>query len=114
MDLRGAYSRHPRLSEAGIVFKDITPLLANGPVLRWTIDHLRERYTGSVDMVLGIESRGFIIGAALAYAMGVGLALVRKRGSCRIVPTGRSMSWSTEATHWRSIRTRSAIRCGSC
>jgi adenine phosphoribosyltransferase len=80
MDLRALIRDIPDFPKPGIVFKDITPLLANGPALRRMIDHLRERYTGSVDMVLGIESRGFIIGSALAYSMGIGLALVRKRG----------------------------------
>lgn len=80
MDLRAYIRDIPDFPKPGIVFKDITPLLANGPALRGMIDLLRERYSGSVDMVLGIESRGFIIGSALAYAMGVGLALVRKRG----------------------------------
>lgn len=80
MDLRARIRDIPDFPKPGIVFKDFTPLLANGPALRWTVDHLRERYAGTVDMVLGIESRGFIIGAALAYAMGVGLALVRKKG----------------------------------
>jgi adenine phosphoribosyltransferase len=80
MELRH-YIRDVRdFPKPGIVFKDITPLLASGPALRWTIDHLSERYRGSVDIVLGIESRGFIIGAALAYALGVGLAVVRKPG----------------------------------
>jgi adenine phosphoribosyltransferase len=64
----------------GILFRDITPLLADGAALRWTIDHLAARYRGAVDMVLGIESRGFLIGAALAYALGVGIAIVRKPG----------------------------------
>jgi adenine phosphoribosyltransferase len=80
MDLRAHIRDIPDFPKPGIVFKDITPLLANGPALRWAVDHLRERYTGVVDMVLGIESRGFIIGSALAYAMGIGLALVRKKG----------------------------------
>jgi adenine phosphoribosyltransferase len=80
MDLRAHIRDISDFPKPGIVFRDITPLLANGPAMRWTIDHFRERYHGSVDMVLGIESRGFIIGAAVAYALGVGLALVRKRG----------------------------------
>jgi adenine phosphoribosyltransferase len=80
MDLRHYIRDIPDFPKPGIVFKDITPLLASGPALRWTIDHLRERYHGSVDIVLGIESRGFIVGAALAYALGVGIALVRKPG----------------------------------
>jgi len=64
----------------GIVFKDITPLIAAGPALQAVVDQIAERYSGSIDMVLGIESRGFIVGAAVAYRLGLGLTLVRKPG----------------------------------
>jgi adenine phosphoribosyltransferase len=65
----------------GIVFKDITPLLANGPLFGKTIDLIAERYNRQkIDTVLGIESRGFIIGAALAYRLGAGFSVVRKPG----------------------------------
>jgi len=80
MDLRSYIRDIPDFPKPGILFRDITPLLADGKALRWTIDQLSERYQGTVDMVLGIESRGFIIGAALAYALGVGIAIVRKPG----------------------------------
>ena len=80
MDLRSYIRDIPDFPKPGILFRDITPLLADGRALRWTIDQLAERYRGTVDMVLGIESRGFIIGSALAYALGVGIAIVRKPG----------------------------------
>jgi adenine phosphoribosyltransferase len=64
----------------GIIFKDITPLLADGPALREVVDRIADRYRDKVDIVLGIESRGFILGAAVAYRLGLGLALVRKPG----------------------------------
>jgi adenine phosphoribosyltransferase len=65
----------------GIQFKDITPLLADGAVFRATIDNLKERHLGKgIDMVVGIEARGFIFASALAYALGVGTCLVRKPG----------------------------------
>jgi adenine phosphoribosyltransferase len=70
----------PDFPRPGVVFKDITPLLANGPAFRAVVDEIAERYRGRIDMVLGIESRGFILGAPVAYALGCGLALVRKRG----------------------------------
>jgi adenine phosphoribosyltransferase len=70
----------PDFPKPGIVFKDITPLLADATAFRATIDRFVERYRGRVDVVLGIESRGFIIGAAVAYALGTGLAVVRKPG----------------------------------
>jgi adenine phosphoribosyltransferase len=80
MDLRKYIRDIPDFPKPGIVFKDITPLLADAAALHWTVDHFAERYRGRVDTVLGIESRGFLLGSALAYAMGVGLALVRKPG----------------------------------
>ena len=80
MDLREHIRDIPDFPKPGIIFKDITPLLAHGPALAWTVDHFAERYRGAVDIVLGIESRGFIVGSAVAYALGVGLALVRKPG----------------------------------
>jgi len=71
----------PNFPKPGIVFKDITPLLANGPLFAKTIDLLAERYDGQkIDTVLGIESRGFIVGAALAYKLGAGFSVVRKPG----------------------------------
>jgi adenine phosphoribosyltransferase len=70
----------PNFPKPGIIFKDITPLLANGDAFRAVVDRLAERYRGRVDMVLGVESRGFILGAAVAYALGRGLAIVRKPG----------------------------------
>jgi adenine phosphoribosyltransferase len=64
----------------GIVFRDITPVLADARAFARVVDALRERYAGRADMVVGIESRGFILGAPLAYALGVGLGVVRKPG----------------------------------
>ena len=64
----------------GIVFKDITPLLANGAAFRAVVDRIAARHRNGIDMVVGIESRGFLIGAAVAYALGCGLAVVRKPG----------------------------------
>ncbi len=70
----------PDFPKPGIIFKDITPLLASGGAFQEVVDRIADRYHGSIDMVLGIESRGFIIGAAVAYRLGLGLALVRKPG----------------------------------
>ena len=70
----------PDFPKPGIVFKDITPLLSDAGAFRAMVDGLVEPYRGRADIVLGVESRGFIVGAAAAYALGTGLALVRKRG----------------------------------
>lgn len=79
--LRQAIRDIPDFPKPGIVFKDITPLLGNGRLFRRTIDILADRYRSQkIDTVLGIESRGFIIGAALAYELSAGFCIVRKPG----------------------------------
>ena len=80
-DIRDAIRDIPDFPKPGIVFKDITPLLSNGPLFGTTIDLIAERYRSQrIDTVLGIESRGFIVGAALAYKLGAGFSIVRKPG----------------------------------
>ena len=67
--------------QQGIVFKDITPLLGDPAALRLVVDHLAERYAErGLDKIVGIESRGFLFGAALAYKLGVGFVPARKPG----------------------------------
>ena len=79
--IRSAIRDIPDFPKPGIVFKDITPLFANGPLFAKTIDLIAARYRGQkIDTVLGIESRGFIVGAALAYKLGAGFSVVRKPG----------------------------------
>jgi adenine phosphoribosyltransferase len=65
----------------GILFKDITTLLKDGPGWAAVIDYLASRYhTARVDVVVGVESRGFIFGGALAHQLKAGFVPVRKRG----------------------------------
>src|SRR5919109_3550885 len=79
--IRRAIRDIPDFPKPGIVFKDITPLLSNGQLFGRTIDILADRYRSQkVDAVLAIESRGFIVGAALAYKLGAGFCIVRKPG----------------------------------
>jgi adenine phosphoribosyltransferase len=63
------------------VFKDITPLLADIKAFRYSVDALSDHFTGErVDKVLGIEARGFIVAAPVAYRFGAGFVPVRKPG----------------------------------
>src|ERR671935_1736583 len=65
----------------GILFKDITTLLKDAPAFRSVIDKLAERYQQErVDIVVGVESRGFIFGGALAHQLRAGFVPVRKLG----------------------------------
>jgi len=71
----------PDFPKKGIVFKDITPVLGDPAAFKQVIDSFAERYRGKgIDRVVAIESRGFLFGAPLAYAMGCGLVIVRKPG----------------------------------
>lgn len=70
----------PDFPEPGVVFKDITPLLADGPALKAFVDDVAERAPGPIDLVVGMEARGFILGAPVAVALGAGFIPVRKAG----------------------------------
>ena len=71
----------PDFPTPGIVFRDITPLLAHATGLRQTVQWMSERFqTSGVELVAGIESRGFIFGAPLAVALGTGFVPIRKLG----------------------------------
>ncbi len=71
----------PDFPKPGVMFKDITPLLADKKAFTAVVDELSERFAGRpVDKVLGIEARGFIIAAPIAYRLGAGFVPVRKAG----------------------------------
>ena len=71
----------PNFPKKGIIFKDITPLLADASAFRKTINTLKERYSAKqIDRVVGVEARGFIFASALAYALEAGTTMVRKPG----------------------------------
>ena len=71
----------PDFPRPDVIFKDITPLLADVDAFRFTVDALADHFTGqTVDKVLGIEARGFIVAAPVAYRLGAGFVPVRKAG----------------------------------
>jgi adenine phosphoribosyltransferase len=71
----------PDFPKKGIVFKDITPVLGDAASYRRVVDELVTRWKPHrIDQVVGIESRGFIFAAPLAYALGAGLSIARKPG----------------------------------
>ncbi len=80
-DLRAKIRDIKDFPTEGILFKDITTLLKDAPAFRYVIDHLASRYQRSgVEVVVGIESRGFIFGGALAHQLKAGFVPVRKLG----------------------------------
>ncbi len=70
----------PDFPKPGIVFKDITPVLARPDLLQAVTDYYVERYAGKVDAVVGMESRGFIFGTPIALALGAAFVPARKPG----------------------------------
>jgi len=81
MPIKSRIRTVPHYPKPGVMFRDITTLLKDPVGFRVTINELVNRYTGAkIDRVAGIEARGFIIGAALAYQLGVGFVPIRKKG----------------------------------
>ncbi len=81
MTIKSLIRTIPHYPKPGIQFRDITTLLKDPAGLREVIDSFYSRYQHqTIDKVVGVESRGFIIGAALAYKLGVGFVPVRKAG----------------------------------
>ncbi|MDI6869979.1 MAG: adenine phosphoribosyltransferase [Bacillota bacterium] len=100
MNLKEIIREIPDFPKPGINFKDITPILANGEALRHVIQllagHFREK---GVDRIVGVESRGFLFGAPLAYELGCGFALVRKPGKlpCSVERVEYALEYGTDA-----------------
>jgi adenine phosphoribosyltransferase len=81
MPIKSRIRTVPHYPKQGVMFRDITTLLKDPVGFRVTINELVNRYTGQkIDRIAGIESRGFIIGAALAFQLGVGFIPIRKKG----------------------------------
>ena len=76
----GAVRDVPDFPRPGVVFKDLGPLFADPLAWARVVAALAEDRTGAVDLVAGVEARGFVVGAALAHVLGVGFVPVRKAG----------------------------------
>ena len=95
--VRAAIRDVPDFPRPGVVFKDITPIIGHPELFRQVIDALADRWRGEgVEKIIGIESRGFVFAAPLAYTLGTGLTIVRKPGK---LP-------------WRTIREAYALEYG--
>jgi adenine phosphoribosyltransferase len=99
-ELVAAYTADvPDFPKPGIMFKDLSPLFADGPAFHAMIDAVAGHYVDAdgaptYDVVVGIEARGFVIAAAVAYAAGVGVVPVRKAG--KLPRTVHSASYALE------------------
>jgi adenine phosphoribosyltransferase len=90
--LKGKIRDVPDFPSPGIVFRDLTPLLGDAEALRLTVDALADAFAGrSIGKVVGIEARGFILAAPVAYRLGAGFVPVRKPGK---------LPWRTESQEY--------------
>ena len=81
MPIKSRIRTVPHYPKQGVMFRDITTLLKDPVGFRVTINELANRYANvKIDRVAGIEARGFIVGAALAYQLGLGFVPIRKKG----------------------------------
>jgi len=81
LDLRAFVRDVPDFPRPGILFRDVTPLLADAAALREAICRLAEPFRDArIERVVGVESRGFLLGAPVALELGAGLAIARKPG----------------------------------
>ncbi|WP_294252618.1 adenine phosphoribosyltransferase [uncultured Sphingomonas sp.] len=79
-DIRSRIRTIPDFPKPGILFRDITTLLLDPEGLRLTIEKMAAQVDGKIDLVAGVEARGFVFGAALAVRLGTGVLLIRKDG----------------------------------
>lgn len=109
IDLRSYIRDIPDFPKEGILFRDIMPLLQDPLALRTAVDRIadygRDKH---VDVVLGAEARGFILGAAVAYALGAGFVCARKPGKLpyRIVAEEYALEYGTDqlAVHEDAVK----------
>jgi len=90
-ELKAAIRSVPDYPKKGVVFRDLTTLWKNGPLTKKTIDALHEHFAGKkLDAVVGIEARGFIVGAPLADRLDIGFVPARKAGKLPFRKMGKS------------------------
>ncbi len=80
MDLKNIVKDYPNFPKKGIIFKDIWPLLENPDAFEYILSTFQKQYNGKTDAIAGIESRGFVFGAALANRMKLSFIPIRKKG----------------------------------
>jgi adenine phosphoribosyltransferase len=99
LDLRAFVRDVPDFPRPGILFRDVTPLLADPAALREAIRRLAQPFRDArIERVVGVESRGFLLGAPVAIELGAGLAIARKPGKlpCRTLAVSYDLEYGTD------------------
>ncbi|MDW8275357.1 MAG: adenine phosphoribosyltransferase [Candidatus Nitrosocaldus sp.] len=95
MNLRTVIREFPDFPEKGVLFRDISPLLKSASALNYIVERFHEHFkVKRVDVIAGIESRGFIIASALAMRFGCGMVMIRKQG--KLPGRTRSIDYTIE------------------
>ncbi|HOA90925.1 MAG: adenine phosphoribosyltransferase [Bacillota bacterium] len=100
MDFASKIRTIENFPKEGVSFKDITTLFQDPEAFKAMIDTIKDRYKDEkIDTIVGIESRGFLVGAPLAYALGAGFVLVRKPGKlpCKVERVEYELEYGTDA-----------------
>jgi adenine phosphoribosyltransferase len=116
LDLKSKLRLIPDFPRSGVNFVDITPLLSDPAAFKSAIDEMTERIQAreSVDVIVGIEARGFILGPPIAYKLGVGFVPARKRGKLPHVKISAeyTLEYSTEFLEMHSDAIKPGQRVG--
>lgn len=113
--LRIAIRDVPDFPQKGILFKDITPILADPHLMKLAIDGMVEPFAGlKIDKVVGIDARGFIFGSMIAQRLNAGFVPVRKRVSCPGKQSAWITAWSMGPIGSRCTWTPSNLGKGFC
>jgi adenine phosphoribosyltransferase len=91
---QGLITSIPDYPEPGVMFRDISPLLADGPAMRAVTEALIEPFAGKFDIVGGLEARGFLFAGTIAAITGVGILPIRKAG--KLPKPAAAVSYSLE------------------
>lgn len=100
MDIKSTIRTIPDFPKPGILFRDVTTLIKDQKAYRETIDTIVKSLEGrQIDLVVGPEARGFVVGAALAYALGAGFVLARKPGKlpCDTISYEYELEYGTDS-----------------
>ncbi|MEA4969492.1 MAG: adenine phosphoribosyltransferase [Candidatus Pelethousia sp.] len=100
MDLKDSIRTIPDFPKAGIIFRDVTTLFKDPVAYRQLVDGIVESLGGqTINVVVGPEARGFVLGSALAYALGAGFVLARKPGKlpCKTIRHEYALEYGTDA-----------------
>jgi len=116
LDLKAYIRSIPGFPKEGIVFRDITPLLGNGPALKEASRLIADRYRDDKpELVVGAEARGFIFGAMVALELGVGFVPVRKPGKlpAKTIEYSYELEYGTDTLtmHWDAVKPGQKVLC---